>query len=61
MDLSNFLKACHEKVNLHPDFVLKQCDPGTISYIHPFCLNDIENPIVGYIYVSIYIKVVNLQ
>lgn len=55
MDLNNFLKCCHERVNLHPDFVLNQCDPNTISYIRPFCPSGVENPIVGYIHVSIII------
>jgi len=53
MDLNNFLKFCHGKVNLHPEFVLNQCDPNTISYIRPFSLSGVEKPIVGYIYVSI--------
>lgn len=52
MDLNSFLKSCHEKVNLHPDFVLKQCDPRTVSYINPFSSYDVEKPLIGYIYVS---------
>lgn len=55
MDLDNFLRHCHEKVNLHSDFLLNQLDPSTISYIQPFCSNDAENPLVGYIYVSVFI------
>lgn len=55
MDLNHFLKGCHEKINLHPDFILEQHDPSTVSYIQPFCLNDNENhPLVGYVYVSTY-------
>lgn len=53
MDLNTFLKSCHGKVNLHPEFVLNQCDPSTISYVQPFCFNSDEKPLVGYIYVSI--------
>lgn len=52
MDLNSFLKSCHEKVNLNPDLVLTQCDPSTVSYIQPFSLISVENPIIGYIYVS---------
>ncbi|XP_060878579.1 uncharacterized protein LOC132950955 [Metopolophium dirhodum] len=59
MDLNNFLKFCHGKVNLHPEFVLNQCDPNTISYIRPFCLSGVEKPIVGYIYKKHTPKVVN--
>lgn len=55
MDLKHFIKTCHEQVNLHPDFVLDQCDPNTVSYIQPFCLNFVGNPLIGYIYVSIII------
>lgn len=51
--MDNFLKNCHRKMNLHDDFVLNQCDPNTVSYIQPFCLDSVENPIVGYIYVSV--------
>lgn len=55
MDLINFLKACCDKLNLHPNFVLKECDPSTVSYIQPFCLYGVEKSIVGYIYVSTYL------
>lgn len=55
MDLNNFLKTCHEKVNLHPDFILSQCDSSTVSYIQPFCLSGVEKPIIGYIYVSMVV------
>jgi len=58
MDLNQFLKSCHEKINLHPNFVLKQCDPGTVTYINPFCLYHIEKPLIGYINVSKY-KLIN--
>lgn len=53
MDLSEFMKDCHEKINLHPDLILRQCVSSSVSYIRPFCLNDNENPLVGYVYVSI--------
>lgn len=53
MDLNSFLKSCLEKVNLNPELVLTQCDPSTISYIQPFSLISTENPIVGYIHVSV--------
>lgn len=56
MDFKDFIKTCYEKVNLHQDFVLNQCDPKTISYILPFCLNFLEKPIIGYIYVNIIFK-----
>lgn len=56
MDLNNFLKECHEKVILHPDFVLQLCDPKTVSYIQPFCLSDVDNVLVGYINVSISVN-----
>lgn len=53
MNLNSFLKSCLEKVNLNPELVLTQCDPSTISYIQPFSLISTENPIVGYIHVSV--------
>lgn len=53
MDLDSFLRNCHEKINLQSDFVLNQFDPSTVSYIQPFCLNDTEKPLIGFIYVCI--------
>lgn len=53
MDLQNFVKECHEEVNLQPEFVIQQYDPKTVSYIKPFCLSDVDNILVGYTYVSI--------
>lgn len=55
MDLSSFKKLCNEKLNLHHDFLLNQYDPNTISYIQPFCLDSVEKPLVGYIYVSVIV------
>lgn len=53
MDLNSFLDNSLSEVNLPSNFVLKICDPSTVSYIQPFCFNVAENSIIGYIYVSI--------
>lgn len=53
MDLSNFTRTCHEKVNLNAEFLLTACDPKDVSYIQPFCTEDNLKPIIGYIYVII--------
>lgn len=53
--MDNFIKLCHKKLNLHHDFILNQCDPNSISYIQPFCLDRVENPLIGYIHVSVII------